>query len=654
MSITSANLSTLPFIGSCDSTRTQMAAKQMSQALTHPNCEIPYTISEEYRNVTNTSDLGILIAKDDGHVYFNNSDIIIVYYKNLKDIVVRNIPIYKNTSGMFSSKLRFSLPQDSNFKKGDVIFSYDNFRNGVPSFGYNVMTGYFNFFGFNHEDSLVFSESFNEKAKMHFRESVYVPIYEYTVLQPLFQNDEDSLHYFPNLGQTLDKEGLICSQIKPNTNSINMSVKDLKNKMMIFFNNLTVSDLININRNENLSQFSTEEYKSKIEHGKVTGIKIYRLNKDVQLIDSSLQTCLDQLFKNYCNDYIINNYSELEIIFGDNFAKQITKNNLLYTNDPKTTNSNMTKNAVYLLEFEIVKEDHSRVGDKFCNRYAGKGVTSLILPDELRPIAVDSKMPLDCIFNSFGVFSRMNISQIIEGVVSKEVMRSEQKIINDEQKVCEVLESLNKGVIKNFNSDSYYNDVSDLIKKMRTDESLKNRFINEVKENGLYVEAPAFSEINNKGLLNNIKNIRETVLIKKECLQYLKDKLKVDFPFDMKDIYINNIFCAPIYTMKLHKLAVEIITSRDLGKCKFITKQPLKGRANHGGMRLGQMEQEGIVGHGCTRVLKELLTVKSDCEEEKREMLSQLIENGGYNISDAVFKGGTKRVVNTLMEFLKD
>jgi len=147
LAITSANLSTLPFIGSCDSTRTQMAAKQMSQVLTHPNCEIPYVISEEYRNVTNTSDLGILIAKDNGHVYFNNSDIIIIYYKNLKDIVVRNIPIYKNTSGLFSSKLRFSLPQGSNFKKGDVIFSYDNFCNGVPSFGYNVMTGYFNFFG---------------------------------------------------------------------------------------------------------------------------------------------------------------------------------------------------------------------------------------------------------------------------------------------------------------------------------------------------------------------------------------------------------------------------------------------------------------------------------------------------------------------------
>lgn len=148
MAITSINLSTSPFMGSCDSTRAQMASKQMNQALTHPNCEIPYVISDEYRNLVETSDLGILVAKDDGKVYFNNNDIIIVYYKKLKDIVVKQIPLYKKTTGTFSSKLRFSLPQGSEFKKGDVIFSYDNFKNGIPSFGYNVMTGYFNFFGF--------------------------------------------------------------------------------------------------------------------------------------------------------------------------------------------------------------------------------------------------------------------------------------------------------------------------------------------------------------------------------------------------------------------------------------------------------------------------------------------------------------------------
>jgi len=307
-----------------------------------------------------------------------------------------------------------------------------------------------------------------------------------------------------------------------------------------------------------------------------------------------------------------------------------------------------------LLEFEVTKEDNSRVGDKFCNRYAGKGVTSLILPDELRPIAVKSKTPIDCIFNSFGVFSRMNISQVIEGVISKEVMRSERQILENENDVCNILETLNTMFIKNLNSDQYYEDVSNLIKQMRRNKKVRNQFVKDVKENGLFIEAPAFSEINIKKLIKNSNNIREKILIKKECLKYLKDKLKVDLPFTMKDIYLNNIFCAPIYTMKLHKLASDVVTSRDLGKCKFITKQPLKGKASGGALKLGQMEQDGIIGHGCTRVLKELITVKSDCEEEKQNMLLQLIENGEYNMGHNQFNGGTKRVVNTLIEFLND
>jgi len=199
-----------------------------------------------------------------------------------------------------------------------------------------------------------------------------------------------------------------------------------------------------------------------------------------------------------------------------------------------------------------------------------------------------------------------------------------------------------------------YKKVHKKIKKMRKNNKTKNQFIEDVKENGLYVEAPSFSEVNIKNIINNSNNIREKVLIKKECLKYLKDKLKLELPFEMKDVYLDNIFCAPIYTMKLHKLASDIVASRDLGKCKFITKQPLKGKANSGGRRLGQMEQEGIIGHGCTRALKELLTVKSDCEEEKRNMLLQLIEDGEYNLPDKPFRGGTKRVVNTLMEFLND
>lgn len=585
MSITSINLSTLPFMGSCDSTRAQMASKQINQALTHPNCEAPYVISNEYYGFVENSTFGILIAKDNGKVVFNNQEIMVIYYNNLKTIKIYQIPLYKITAEIFSSQLRFALQQEATFKKDDIIYSYDCFRNGFPSYGYNLMTGYFNFFGYNFEDSMIISESFAKKAKSTYCEKVYVPIFEYTLLQPLFQNDSNSLIYFPNIGQQLDSNGLICSQLKTNDDE-NTSIADKKNKMMRLFNSLSVSDLINIHKNQNLTQFSVDYYKSKIKNGKLTGIKVHRLKSKKALIDQKLSNQLSLLFNNYVEHHIIPQYSELKMELGEAYARQVTKSHLIYYNDTKTTNRDLLKNAIYLLEFEVTKEIECFDGDKLCNRYAGKGVISLTLPDELRPVAMQSNLPIDNIFNSFGVFSRMNISQIVEGIVGKNVMRCEQAIKNDD---VSRLQILNDDVIKNLNNDQYYNDVNELIKRINNNDSFKKRFIDNVKEHGLVIEAPSFSELNIKNIIKKSKDLRETIFIKKECLEYIKDKMKVDIPFSMRDIEIPNIFCAPIYTMRLHKIAKDVLTARDLGKYKFITKQPLKGKANEGGSRLGYL-----------------------------------------------------------------
>lgn len=95
MAVTSINLSTLPFQSSCDSSRLQMASKQMSQALPHENCQIPHVISPEYRKLRNSSAFGIYIAPDDGTVIYHNDDIIVLYYPNLDKLETRKVPLIK-------------------------------------------------------------------------------------------------------------------------------------------------------------------------------------------------------------------------------------------------------------------------------------------------------------------------------------------------------------------------------------------------------------------------------------------------------------------------------------------------------------------------------------------------------------------------------
>jgi len=145
--ITSVNLCGTPFQSNTDSTRLQMASKQIQQTLTHPNCETPYVIDENYDKITKYSKTGICYAEDDGCVMFKNDDIIVVNYN--KGMSIHEIPIIKKTHGIYGSRLRNCMSQNTQFQKGEIIFEYDCFSNAIPSWGYNVSSAYNVWFGFN-------------------------------------------------------------------------------------------------------------------------------------------------------------------------------------------------------------------------------------------------------------------------------------------------------------------------------------------------------------------------------------------------------------------------------------------------------------------------------------------------------------------------
>ena len=126
-----------------------MSAKQFSQSLTHLNCEIPYVIGNEWRELSKTSALGVSFAEEDGEVIYNKNDIMIEHYPESGKINVDKIPPLMKTSSIFASSLRDSLPTGTKFKKDDILFEYDGFTDSIPSSGYNTWTAYCPFFGFN-------------------------------------------------------------------------------------------------------------------------------------------------------------------------------------------------------------------------------------------------------------------------------------------------------------------------------------------------------------------------------------------------------------------------------------------------------------------------------------------------------------------------
>ncbi len=77
-------------------------------------------------------------------------------------------------------------------------------------------------------------------------------------------------------------------------------------------------------------------------------------------------------------------------------------------------------------------------------------------------------------------------------------------------------------------------------------------------------------------------------------------------PFD------RNVTVGKIYVMKLDHMAEDKIHMRSIGPYSLITQQPLKGKAQGGGQRFGEMEVWALEGYGASHTLQEMLTIKSD------------------------------------------
>ncbi|GMO29559.1 MAG: DNA-directed RNA polymerase subunit beta [Termitinemataceae bacterium] len=76
--------------------------------------------------------------------------------------------------------------------------------------------------------------------------------------------------------------------------------------------------------------------------------------------------------------------------------------------------------------------------------------------------------------------------------------------------------------------------------------------------------------------------------------------------------FVNPIFCGVIYFLKLNHLVDDKMHARSTGPYSLVTQQPLGGKAQFGGQRLGEMEVWALEAYGAANTLQELLTIKSD------------------------------------------
>ncbi len=98
--------------------------------------------------------------------------------------------------------------------------------------------------------------------------------------------------------------------------------------------------------------------------------------------------------------------------------------------------------------------------------------------------------------------------------------------------------------------------------------------------------------------------------------------------FDGKtgDRFDQRIVVGYIYMLKLHHLVDEKIHARSTGPYSLVTQQPLGGKAQFGGQRLGEMEVWALEAYGAAHTLQEMITVKSDDTEGRKKMYENIVK----------------------------
>jgi DNA-directed RNA polymerase subunit beta len=85
-----------------------------------------------------------------------------------------------------------------------------------------------------------------------------------------------------------------------------------------------------------------------------------------------------------------------------------------------------------------------------------------------------------------------------------------------------------------------------------------------------------------------------------------------------------------MYMLKLHHLVDDKIHARSIGPYSLVTQQPLGGKAQFGGQRLGEMEVWAMEAYGAAHALQEFLTVKSDDMAGRTRMYEKIVK--GQNV----------------------
>ena len=270
----------------------------------------------------------------------------------------------------------------------------------------------------------------------------------------------------------------------------------------------------------------------------------------------------------------------------------------------------LSPGVIKMVKVYVATKRRLSVGDKMAGRHGNKGVVSRILPVEDLPFFADGT-PVDIVLNPLGVPSRMNVGQVLETHLGLAAKRLGEQL-GDLARAGQI-KAIKDKLAAVYSKEEY----DELLVKVADDDLVDLAF--RLAETGIHMATPVFDGAEE----GEIRKLLVDAGVDEVGQSELYDGLT-------GDRFANLVTVGVMYIMKLHHLVDTKIHARSTGPYSLVTQQPLGGKAQFGGQRLGEMEVWAMEAYGAAYTLQEFLTVKSDDVNGRTKMYERIVKGDNF------------------------
>ena len=681
----------IPFLEHDDANRALMGSNMQRQAVPLMCPEVP-VVGTGMEAIVARDSGAVVVAKRSGVVEIvDASRIVLRADKPEEDGLDTGVDIYtlskyqrSNQDTCFNQKPIIAV--GDRVQKRDILADGPATDNGELALGRNVMVAFMSWGGYNYEDSILVSERI---VKEDIYTSIHIEEFE-TMARDTKLGKEEITRDIPNVGEealrNLDESGIIRIGVSVKPGDILVGKITPKGETQLSAEEKllraifgekasdvrdtslrvppgvegTVIDAKIFTRKgadkDSRSQAIEEDAIEQLTKDRDDEIRILAesIKKDIaklvigktaagKIVDVKKKTLLkkgDKITKEIWLDIPFAYWKEITIAENDGSEEKLT--NLLSVMERKIdfvkahfeekldkikASDELPPGVIKMVKVYVAIKRKLSVGDKMAGRHGNKGVLSRILPEEDMPYFADGST-VDIILNPLGVPSRMNVGQILEthlGWAAKSIGEGLNELLEKNNN----LNSIKNDLKKTYSSPEF----DDYLEKAST-EDIK-RFVGRLKK-GMLVASPVFDGCPEA----QIHKLLDTAGLPEDGQSILFDG-RTGEPFDQE------VTVGIIYMLKLHHLVDNKIHARSIGPYSLVTQQPLGGKAQFGGQRLGEMEVWAMEAYGASYTLQEFLTVKSDDVAGRTRIYESIVKG------EHTFEPGLPESFNVLVKELQ-